>query len=323
MKVLVTGSSGWLGRHLSPLLVERGWRPHGLDVVAGDHTDTIASVADRAAVDRLFANHAFDAVPDNDNIGVQPSWLPDSDQSGPQITTLEPPLPIGVATLSLAHHASNGGGTFDVTVRFRSGASLTTVVQSNDWFGGDIASSEFVDTAQISGPPAMLNVQEAVIDLAGFAGDAITAIEFGNRSNPSAGHAIYGARIDQFESFGSGCGAPTPLALAPQTSAILGADLALQITAIPATAVFGAFAFGNVQRSQDLTPIGAPGCFQLLDIVTTFPFAPASASADLVLPLPFTPELAGLPLVFQAAVLDPTSNALGVATSNGIRTRVR
>ncbi len=62
MKVLLSGSSGWLGRFLSPLLRQAGHKPLGLDVVAGEHTDVIASVADRAAIDHLFAVHAFDAV---------------------------------------------------------------------------------------------------------------------------------------------------------------------------------------------------------------------------------------------------------------------
>lgn len=62
MKVLLTGSSGWLGRFLSPLLTTSGHDPIGMDVVAGEHTDVVASVADSSAIDALFADHAFNAV---------------------------------------------------------------------------------------------------------------------------------------------------------------------------------------------------------------------------------------------------------------------
>ncbi|MDO6413195.1 NAD(P)-dependent oxidoreductase [Sphingomonas sp. BIUV-7] len=62
MKILLTGSSGWLGRHLAPLLIARGDVVTGLDIAPGVHTQTIGSVADRALVDRLFDAHLFDAV---------------------------------------------------------------------------------------------------------------------------------------------------------------------------------------------------------------------------------------------------------------------
>jgi nucleoside-diphosphate-sugar epimerase len=55
MHVLLTGSSGWLGRFLAPRLTARGHKVTGLDVAAGGDTDIIGSVADRAAVDRAFA----------------------------------------------------------------------------------------------------------------------------------------------------------------------------------------------------------------------------------------------------------------------------
>ena len=48
MRVLLTGSSGWLGRFLVPRLQTAGHRVVGLDVVAGDVTNVIGSVADRA-----------------------------------------------------------------------------------------------------------------------------------------------------------------------------------------------------------------------------------------------------------------------------------
>ena len=55
MTVLLTGSSGWLGRALAPRLKREGHGVVGLDIVPGEHTTVIGSVADRALVDRLFA----------------------------------------------------------------------------------------------------------------------------------------------------------------------------------------------------------------------------------------------------------------------------
>lgn len=62
MRILLTGSSGWLGRFLAPLLARAGHEPFGLDVAPGTHTHQIGSVADAALVQRLFAEHRFDGV---------------------------------------------------------------------------------------------------------------------------------------------------------------------------------------------------------------------------------------------------------------------
>lgn len=62
VRVLVTGSSGWLGRHLVPLLHDRGHETVGLDVVPGEWTQAVGSVADRPFVDSLFAGNDFGAV---------------------------------------------------------------------------------------------------------------------------------------------------------------------------------------------------------------------------------------------------------------------
>ena len=43
MRVLLTGSSGWLGRYLAPLLVKKGHKVTGLDVVPGVYTQVIGS----------------------------------------------------------------------------------------------------------------------------------------------------------------------------------------------------------------------------------------------------------------------------------------
>jgi len=62
MRVLLTGSSGWLGRFLAPRLRACGHDVTGLDVAPGADTDELGSVADRALVDRIFAEHGIEAV---------------------------------------------------------------------------------------------------------------------------------------------------------------------------------------------------------------------------------------------------------------------
>src|SRR6266702_7465350 len=62
MRILLTGSSGWLGRFLAPRLRIAGHRVIGLDVVAGEATDVVGSVADRTVVDRVFGDHGVEAV---------------------------------------------------------------------------------------------------------------------------------------------------------------------------------------------------------------------------------------------------------------------
>jgi UDP-glucose 4-epimerase len=62
MRILLTGSSGWLGRFLAPRLRAEGHEVIGLDVAAGIDTDVIGSVADRALVDRVFGEHGIEAV---------------------------------------------------------------------------------------------------------------------------------------------------------------------------------------------------------------------------------------------------------------------
>lgn len=62
MRILLTGSSGWLGRFLAPMLRARGDEMVGLDVAPGVDTQVVGSVADRVLVDRVFAEHGIEAV---------------------------------------------------------------------------------------------------------------------------------------------------------------------------------------------------------------------------------------------------------------------
>jgi nucleoside-diphosphate-sugar epimerase len=62
MRVLLTGSSGWLARFLSPMLREAGHIVVGLDVAPSAETCVVGSVADRSLVERVFAKHGIEAV---------------------------------------------------------------------------------------------------------------------------------------------------------------------------------------------------------------------------------------------------------------------
>src|SRR3546814_10637189 len=60
MRVLLTGSSGWLGRYLVPLLAENGHKVIGLDVAPGAYTEVVGAVAGRALRDRTALPFAHD-----------------------------------------------------------------------------------------------------------------------------------------------------------------------------------------------------------------------------------------------------------------------
>lgn len=62
MRILLTGSSGWLGRYLAPRLRDAGHEVVGLDVASGVDTHVVGSVADRALIDRIFADLGIEAV---------------------------------------------------------------------------------------------------------------------------------------------------------------------------------------------------------------------------------------------------------------------
>lgn len=62
MRVLLTGSSGWLGRHLAPLLAAEGHEVIGLDLAPGAATRVVGSVASRDLVFQTVAHFGIEAI---------------------------------------------------------------------------------------------------------------------------------------------------------------------------------------------------------------------------------------------------------------------
>jgi len=149
---------------------------------------------------------AFDPTPDGDNIGIQPTWLPNVDQSGPQTTVLATPLVVlPGSSVGFLYQISNGGGSFDVTLTLASGGSHTATLSGPDWFLGSFAGTGGTDLAA---PDNNLSLTEGRIDLDAFVGDAVTEISFSNQSNPTGGYAIVACNFGvkaATEVLGQGC----------------------------------------------------------------------------------------------------------------------
>ena len=139
-------------------------------------------------------NWAFDGSPNGNNVGVQPTWLPNVNQSGAQTTVLATPIAIGSSSsASVLFHVSNGGGSCDVTFGYASGQSSVHTITAPDWFGGSYAGRDSVDQANAG---ANLGLMESVLDLSGDAGEILNQISFSNRSNPVAGYGIYAVNVE-------------------------------------------------------------------------------------------------------------------------------
>ena len=136
---------------------------------------------------------AFEATADGDDIGTQPTWLLDPDQSVPQVTNLATPIPVGSnGEANVLFQISDGGGSFDVSFSLLSGGSVFGTVDGPDWFDGTFLGRGAVDLAL---PSFNLNLQVGTIDLSAAAGDSITAVTFSNSSNSNGGVAILAVNV--------------------------------------------------------------------------------------------------------------------------------
>jgi hypothetical protein len=175
----------------------------------------IVHLGDRNTVDN--GNWAFDLKADGDNIGTQPTWLANSDQSGPQTTDVTGITFTPVTRVGLLYQVSNGGGFFDFTLAFTDGTSVTVQLEAPDWFFyqspvapgfgverqgqlGVFRGTENVDNANVG---ASLNVFEAIVSVQSllnsgfgdFSGRELDSITFSGRTNFIAGYAMIAATV--------------------------------------------------------------------------------------------------------------------------------
>jgi nucleoside-diphosphate-sugar epimerase len=62
MRILLTGSSGWLGRVLAPMLRAAGHKVVGLDVVAGPETEVVGTITDPWLIHHVIGSHGINSI---------------------------------------------------------------------------------------------------------------------------------------------------------------------------------------------------------------------------------------------------------------------
>jgi hypothetical protein len=177
----------------------------------------IVHLGDRNTVDG--GNKPWDLEADGDEIGTQPAWLIDSNQSVPQVTNtsvLGAVMQAGTK-IGVLFNASNGGTTFDMNIGFSDGSTATVQVDAPDWYGlqnvdgptagvesqrsmGTYTAAENVD---IGSTGVDLNIVEAIVSyeslVAGgqgdFAGRQIVSVSFSNAQSTIPGIGIYAMTI--------------------------------------------------------------------------------------------------------------------------------
>lgn len=82
-------------------------------------------------------------------------------------------------------------------------------------------------------------------------------------------------------------------------------------------------AWAGLQLPQDLAVAGASGCFVSIDVGASF-FGAASSDGSLTFPfvIPDNPQLLRKWLRFQATVMDPAANSLGLVTSQAQKVQI-
>lgn len=298
-------------------------QPFRLVATAG--TLDLVHLGNRNTVDN--GTHPFDAVPDGDDVGVQPAWLPAVDQTGPQTTTLASPILLdGASTASFLFLISNGGGSFDARFTLRGGASITATLSGGDWFGGPFAGATRIDQGIAGGS---LGIVQQTVDLSAAAGLVLEAITFENPSNPIAGHAILAADVSGCLACANGAavidrgGGNGPL-MSTTSTGNLGCPLAWSVAAATPGTLLGFVAIGFGDSPLPLSLLFAP-CAGTIHVPQPVPVAVSvdgTGAASLVVPGLLQSSWCGVAITAQfaeivnAACPIRMSNAITIAIGN-------
>lgn len=130
--------------------------------------------------------------------------------------------------------------------------------------------------------------------------------------------------------FGAGCsgtlGAPQLLP-ATNSAATIGGVARADLLRLPLsfailTVGFSDSMAGSTPLPLSLAAYGMPGCDLLVSPDAALLVTGNNQSATWQLPIPFTAALADFDLFVQALALDPSANAAGATTSNGLHYRI-
>ncbi len=308
----------------------------GLDFTAGVPTDPILapySVIDTAGTldivhlgNRDTVNNngqPFDLIPDNDDIGVIPAWLPSADQTGPQVTQLSSPILLdGSSRATVLFQISNGGGSFDVEFGFQAGPPVIASVTGGDWFGGTLPGTANFDSGL---PGANLSLTEGTINLFTEAGRTLTSIAFQNRSNTNAGYAIVAMNVigcgictNSATAAVTNLGGGTGPTLSSQSTARLGCDLDWSVAgAVPSS--FGFFVLGLGSAPTPLSsfvPTCTTGTVHIVNPSNLFVATSAAGGAGVNFETPNAQFVCGVTFAAQYAEL--VSGSCFVSISNAV-----
>jgi len=115
--------------------------------------------------------------------------------------------------------------------------------------------------------------------------------------------------------YGVACPMAAPCSLTTSARPVLGTTFTWDVINVPANTTAAAIVLGVGNANVNLTPFGFTGCssYTTLDLPVALPFTPPTAS--LAATVPIQPQIIGLALYSQAAIVENTNT---LYTSNGV-----